>query len=217
MISKVDLDDDDLRAHPDRYPGTPVPADGVLDGAAFVPMTADGVFAEFPGRHAVLAVGSNACAAVIRRKLSGVGTPVGFVRCVVDGVAAGFSAHRSVAGFVPAAPFADPAVRAEVVVNLVDDEQLACLDATEPNYVRDSVELSLGSRTTRVHRYRSRWGVIAAPGQRPIPLCDQPALEGLLRGHVTGEPLSAALATEGWARSDGLGGADLEVRAHPAE
>ncbi|WP_431042143.1 hypothetical protein ACQUSR_09630 [Streptomyces sp. P1-3] len=90
-------------------------------------------------RHPVIAVGSNASPAQLRRKLTrrGVGMTLPMARVTVHGIGIGVSAHIGTAGYVAAAPYADPLARTEVVVGWYDDEQLRVVDDTEhPNYRR---------------------------------------------------------------------------------
>lgn len=76
---------------------------------------------------------------------------------------------------------------------LLDPDQLACLDATEPNYVRrrvsaTSVLLTLdgGEQPEGFCVYESRWGVLAAPGAPPLELRSQRDLFALLRSRLPG-------------------------------
>jgi hypothetical protein len=87
-------------------------------------------------------------------------------------VRVGHSAHVSAGGYVPAAPYVGDG-HTDAVVGWFDDEQLALVDATEPNYHR----LALDPAT---QLYVSRWGVVAVDG-RPLPLTDQATLLARLR------------------------------------
>ncbi len=115
-----------------RLAGTTRTVDGALRAAGV-----DGV----RDRRLVVAVGSNACPAVVARKLTGghVDPTVPFLRATVTGMAVGHSAHVSVAGYVAATAFRRPGARTAVFASLLDRDQLACLDATEPNYTRRAV------------------------------------------------------------------------------
>lgn len=127
----------------------------------------------------VLAVGSNAAAAVLRRKLAGLlHPPVPVCLAVVARMGIGHSAHVSAGGYVAAAPFRDDGATSPVVLCWLDRAQLAALDATEPNYARMTLPAALGCRTADGHRvpgaqvYDSRHGVLAEAGS-PLPLTSQ--------------------------------------------
>lgn len=129
--------------------------------------------ADLRGRTPVAAVGSNAAPAILARKLAAlVSGWVAMEPRALPGVRIGHSAHVSLHGYVPAAPYVGPGA-ARTVVGWFDDEQLALLDATEPNYVR--LRLDAG-----VDVYASRWGVVAVDGV-PVPLTGQAQLLELLR------------------------------------
>ncbi|GGL41329.1 hypothetical protein H9L10_08335 [Phycicoccus endophyticus] len=124
-------------------------------------------------RTPVLAVGSNAAVAVLRHKLTGrgVGCVVPLLTGVVRHLGVGHTAYVSRGGYLPAAPVHRARARTPVVLQLLDDDQLAAVDATEPGYVR--VELSAtdyplllggGLRPTRYHVYAARAGVLGLPG-----------------------------------------------------
>lgn len=223
MHYDVAVTDDNLSAHPEQYPGRAVPGPGLLRDGRFVAM-ADlgdlkaglraGGLADLSGRTAVLAIGSNACAAVVLRKLESVGVDasVPFISGRAPGIAVGHSAHRSVAGFIPAAPHLRPGALNMFIVNMFGDEQLAAIDGTEPNYRRITVDCALPDRRT-AELYVSRWGVIAPPGRAVLPLMAQQDLFGRLTQECQGfqEIMEASgrtaglLAEQGWARDAGLG------------
>jgi hypothetical protein len=192
----VSGDADDLSASPWAYPGTAPGCSGVLDGGRFTPRPASDLLAYCAAerRTAVVAVGSNASPAVIQRKLSRqqVGGAVPLVPATLTGCAVGHSAHVSVPGFVPAAPYLRSPARTAVYVTMLDDTQLWCLDRTEPNYVRRTLQpgrchldLEDGSRPESFGLYDSRWGVLARPTAEPsgspLPLRSQAELHALLR------------------------------------
>ncbi len=123
-------------------------------------------------RTPLLAVGSNAAASVVRHKLArrGVGIVVPLLTGVVRHLAVGHTAYVSRGGYVPAAPVHRSRARTPVVLQLLDDDQLAAIDATEPGY--DRVELSStryplllsgGLRPTRFHVYEASGGVLNLP------------------------------------------------------
>lgn len=74
------------------------------------------------------------------------------------GVLVGHSAHVSVGGYIPAAPYAG-AGSTQVMLGWFEPAQLALLDATEPNYERRHLDAG-------VDVYVSRWGVIAVGASR---------------------------------------------------
>lgn len=224
MPYDVALTDDNLSARPDEYPGRPVPGPGLLhDGRFFTAADIGDLDAglrvrglpDQAERTAVVAIGSNACAAVVRRKLESVGlnSSVPFCTGVVAGISVGHSAHRSVSGFVPAAPYITAATRNTFFINMFTGEQLRAIDVTEPNYRRITVTGELpGSGTAEL--YVSRWGVIAPPGAPALPLMPQPELftrltedcpgsrEALAAGAT--QSLADLFIDQGWVRDPGL-------------
>ncbi|HEY9290736.1 MAG TPA: hypothetical protein VIP98_05595 [Microlunatus sp.] len=163
----------DFGPAPWSYPGTPIDRSDPIDR---LPQR---------GRSLVVAVGSNASRAVLERKFgrAGVPTTVPLVRARVTGIRQGHSAHVSVPGYVPAAPIADPTATSNLVASFLDQDQLAALDETEPNYHRlelDAeqfpIELDHGLRPGSYFVYWSRHGVLATPGQRPLSLGGQEQL-----------------------------------------
>lgn len=131
-------------------------------------------------RTLVLAVGSNQTPRTIARKYRRSGRDVPattpFVRCTVHGLAVGHVAHIAAPGYVPAAPHRADGERMELVATWFDDEQLAVVDATEPNYHRLRLQaedfplaLATGARPAHFDVYASRWGVLT-DRERPIPL-----------------------------------------------
>ncbi len=123
-------------------------------------------------RTPLLAVGSNAAASVVRHKMNraGVSAVVPLLTGVVRHLAIGHTAYVSRGGYVPAAPVHSNRARTPVVLQLVDDDQLAAIDATEGGY--DRVELrssryplvvSGGIRPSRYHVYVAREGVLGLP------------------------------------------------------
>jgi hypothetical protein len=129
--------------------------------------------ADLRGRTPVAAIGSNAAPAVVARKLAALGSGwVAMEPRALSGVRVGHSAHVSVQGYVPAAPYV-AAGTVRTVVGWFDDDQLALLDATEPNYLRRRLDAG-------VDVYASRWGVVAVDGV-PVPLTGQTELLRLLR------------------------------------
>jgi hypothetical protein len=89
-------------------------------------------------RTPVAAVGSNASPDVVRAKLlaAGLAPAVPLICGLLHDLRVSLSAHVSRPGFIPAAPARVAGDVAEVVVGWFDAEQLARLDATEPNYDR---------------------------------------------------------------------------------
>jgi hypothetical protein len=188
--------------HAWEYPGAPVAEDGVLVDGRWRARAVDPA-RDTDGRTPLLAVGSNACAAVLARKLATVpgSLPVRVVRA--DGLGVGHSAHVSRRGYVPAAPFPSPGSTV-VRVLLVDSDQLAAVDATEPTY--DRVAASALGVTVPEHPeadvYVSRAGVLAPPTAPPLPLRSQAELVTHLRDQVPGlAGLVPPLDPAGWTRA----------------
>jgi hypothetical protein len=219
---------DDLTAGPWAYPGTAAECSGVLEGGRFTQRPVSDLLtaAASEARTAVVAVGSNASPAVMHRKLSrnGVGGAVPLVAGTLTGCAVGHSAHVSVPGFVPAAPYLRGDARTPVHVTLLDEAQLRCVDRTEPSYVRRSLspgrcllELEDGSRAESFDLYDSRWGVLAQPVAQPggsvVPFGSQQALHTLLR--TTWAPYAELLGDPG--EDTGLVAVQAVMRALAAD
>jgi hypothetical protein len=200
-MTRTGLDDQATNGDPlppALYPWRATEQPGILADGRFLPTDElDRVLAGFDAapmadRHRVLSVGSNASPEVMSRKMAraGLTTPLAMTTTRHEGIAVGHSAHVSLPGYIAAAPYrCARCVRRFVALHL-DDDQLAALDATEPNYIR--VE----------HRgawiYASQWQVLAVHGL-PVTLRTQ-------------EDLHAALheADPRWhERFDGVSGADV--------
>jgi len=188
--------DDDPLVSPARYPGPPAPGSGMLVEGRFerlAPADLRRLTQPPYDEHVlVVAVGANASPAVLHRKLrrEGVRDRVPFLAATLSGVAVAHSAHVSVPGYVPAAPYVAAGVSTPVMASLLDTEQADCLDRTEPNYVRrtlytDAFELRLdgGGRPRDFDLYDGRWGVLAPPGGSPIALTGQVDLHSYLAAH----------------------------------
>ncbi|HET9138415.1 hypothetical protein [Actinophytocola sp.] len=179
----------DLRTEPWHYPGPFLPFSCLQVGDRLTPLeTGPDVVREL--RRAgvdpracrfVLGLGSNANPDVLRRKFErrGVSTTIPHVLGSLAGIALGYSAHVSLVGFVPASPYPEPDSRARVVVSVLTEEQLGCLDATEPNYHRiaaSSSDLRLPfamELPAEVYYYESKWGVLAGGDGSPLPFGTQ--------------------------------------------
>ncbi|MEV5707072.1 hypothetical protein [Actinoallomurus sp. NPDC052274] len=167
---------------PHVFGGPEIPLDEALR-ACGRPVMAD--------RRPVLAVGSNAAPAQIARKLAGrtrLVVPMTYAH--VSGLTAGASAHVSRPGYVPAVPVLTPGASTELVVLWLDDEQLAAVDRTEPNYhrVRPSASVTValpGLAPLGCHLYAGRHGCLTDAGGVPIRLAGQP---GLLAGLLAASP-----------------------------
>lgn len=216
-------DADDFSFAPWAYPGTASEHTGLLDGERFLaaadPAMLESLLARagaapISDRHLVLAVGSNASPAVMRRKLErgGVSTVVPFVEVAVTGIAVGHSAHVSPPGYIPATPYGDATSAVTLMATLLDDAQQERVDVTEPKYRRrlidgDSCQFSLEGLgcPDAVWLYESVCGVLTAP-DGPVPLTEQRRLIGLLRqsmdgwgdlvGEGTGEEVALRLAAD---------------------
>ena len=179
----------------------------------------------WPGRTPVVAVGSNAVPMVVHAKLAGAGVAadVPFARCDVRGLGTAHSAHVSAGGYLARTPFAAPEQLAQLVVSWFTAEQLAAVDATEPNYRR--VRLPGSCQVPRAQVYVSRWGVLA-PGGTPLapvsqaevhrvlardarlaallPLDDARATVSALRRPGTAVQVRRRFEELGWVRPTGL-------------
>ena len=169
------LDLEPAPSAPSEEPGGPV-----VDRAAIDQLLAAEGAAPLSERTLVVAVGSNQTPRTIahkyRRTASAVPVTTPFVRCTVHDLAVGHVPRAAAPGYVPAAPYRAEGERMELVATWFDAEQLAVVDATEPNYDRVSlpaaqfpVALATGEEPEHVDVYASRWGVLARDGV-PIPL-----------------------------------------------
>ena len=140
--------------------------------------------APMASRIPVLAVGSNAAPAQVRRKLATPDRPimVPITAVKVCGLSVGVSAHVSKAGYIPATPVPDPSAKSRMWVTWLTAEELAAMDKTEPNYDRMhvpstcSVELISGQAVAGCWLYVSRHGFLTEGSGKPRKLIDQPDL-----------------------------------------
>jgi hypothetical protein len=139
----------------------------------------------------VLAVGSNASPAQLRRKLANAGLPtlVPITAVRVSGLAAGVSAHVSRPGYLPATPVPVDGAVSDLWVVWLDAAALAAVDATEPNYeriqlpTRYPVRLTTGQPVMQSWVYLSRHGYLINEAGEPRRLTDQATLiSALLAG-----------------------------------
>ena len=135
-------------------------------------------------RIPVLAVGSNASPAQLRRKMTNAGLPtqVPITAVRVRGLTVGVSAHVSRPGYLPATPVPDPAAESDLWLLWLDATTLAAVDATEPNYHRVRlpatcpIQLPSGPPVTDVWVYVSRHGHLLDATALPRRLTDQSTL-----------------------------------------
>lgn len=131
--------------------------------------------ATIDARFLVVAVGSNASPAVMRRKFAKYAKPISlvlpFVRGTIQGIDVGHSAHCSAGGYIAAAPFAKPSSTTTLWASWLDLAQLEALDTTESNYVRVLVqrkdypfELENGETPESYYIYESKHGLISEEG-----------------------------------------------------
>lgn len=91
-------------------------------------------------RHPVLAVGSNASPAQLRRKFAPMSQVVPITAARVKGLIVGVSAHVARAGYIPATPVAAEPLSSDLWVTWLGDDELTAMDATEPNYQRTQLD-----------------------------------------------------------------------------
>lgn len=161
--------------HPRDYPWAVPPVTGIVrpDGVAVGPLPSADVLAE---RTPVVAVGSNASPDVLVRKLGGLlGTGLPIAPAVVEDITVGHFAQVAARGFVAAAPAFSPGARSELGIGWFDEEQLARLDETEPNYRREVLTSSCtwaGGDVIGAQVYVSDHGLLADEGE-VLPLRPQ--------------------------------------------
>lgn len=140
-------------------------------------------------RNPTLAVGSNAAPAQLESKFGlakGISDVVPLTRVTVNGVGVGHSAHISKQGYVAYTP-----VKADVEMPLfmlwLDDEQLAHIHVTEPNYVPITLTsdefpavLETGQAVDSYQLYRSKWGTLRAANGGAQPATTQEKIIQLL-------------------------------------
>jgi hypothetical protein len=159
------------------------------------------------GRIPVLAVGSNAAPAQVRRKLAtrGRATAVPITAVKVDGLSVGVSAHVSKAGYVPATPVRDPSSKNLLMwVTWLAQDQLLTMDETEPNYDRIrvprfcSIRLTSGQVVSECWLYVSRHGYLIGPSGEPRKLIDQAGLISSLLAEFPGLAELAGTSPKEW-------------------
>jgi hypothetical protein len=143
---------------------------------------------DLTARAPVLALGSNGSLPTLRAKLlvAGVSPVVPLFPALVTGLVLTHSAHVSLGGYVAATPLEHREGATRGVLAWFSPAQLAVLDASEPNYVRQSADLERyplsllgGPSPARFGVYRSIWGVLTSNG-RPLRLRTQAALHRAL-------------------------------------
>jgi hypothetical protein len=169
------------------------PLDQVLGEREAVPMAS---------RVPVLAVGSNAAPAQVRRKLA---TAVPITAVSVNGLSVGVSAHVSTPGYVPATPILDPSAQnSPLWVTWLAPGELVTMDKTEPNYDRwpvpgsCSVWLTSGQAVAGCWLYVSRHGHLIGPSGQPRKLIDQAGLISALLAECPGLAELAGTSPREW-------------------
>jgi len=146
-------------------------------------------------RRAVLAVGSNAAPAQLRRKLAGHEDVLPVIRARLQDFDVVYSAHISGYGAVPATLWQVPGATADVCVTFLTPEQEELmLDTEGGNYhystlpgVSLDLEYDLWSETGPVFAFVSKFGALSLHGgpvalgavvsmRSPLPRCSEPAL-----------------------------------------
>lgn len=154
----------------------------------------------------VLAVGSNASPAQLRRKLAHAGLPtlVPITAVRVSGLAVGVSAHVSRPGYLPATPVPDDGAVSDLWLVWLDRAALAAVDATEPNYeriplpTRYPVRLTTGQPVMRCWVYLSRHGYLINEAEEPRRLTDQATLISALLAGIPGLPALGGTSPQEW-------------------
>jgi hypothetical protein len=158
-------------------------------------------------RVPVLAVGSNAAPAQLRRKLStaGLAAAVPVTAVTVDGLSVGVSAHVSVAGYLPATPVPDPLAKSQRMwVTWLAPAELQAMDKTEPNYDRVqvprscSIWLTPGQPLPECWLYVSHHGYLTERSGEPRRLIDQSGLMTSLLAEMPALTDLAGTSPEEW-------------------
>jgi hypothetical protein len=174
--SGVLFDDTYVRLHP--VDGAP-PDEWEAAGETLATLLARAGSAPLDERHPVVAVGSNAAPGQLLRKFRdhAIRPVVPMTLADVQDVAPGVSAHVSKWGYVPAAPVETPGESSRLFVLWLDEQQLAALDLTEPNYrrrpLRHSIILESGLRRPPASVYTGRHGCLTGRDRRPRRLTPQ--------------------------------------------
>lgn len=167
--------------HPSAYPWVEPVLTGVLGQTELREGDVGaGLGPDLDGRVPVVAVGSNAAPTVLRHKLGPLlATGLPLAAALVPDLLVGHSAHVSARGYVAAAPARGTGAQ-PVTLAWFDADQLATLDATEPNYRRVRLPADMPCRLLTqtlpvrgVHIYESVHGVLGE-GERPVSLLPQP-------------------------------------------
>jgi hypothetical protein len=154
----------------------------------------------------VLAVGSNASPAQLRRKLAKAGLPtlVPITAVRVSGLAVGVSAHVSRPGYLPATPVPDDGAVSDLWLVWLDAAALAAVDATEPNYdripvpTRYPVRLTTGQPVMQCWVYLSRHGYLINEAGEPRRLTDQATLISALLAGIPGLRTLGGTSPQEW-------------------
>lgn len=155
-------------------------------------------------RHPVVAIGSNASPAQLRRKFREIHPVIPMVRARVRGIIAGLSAHVSRPGYIAATPVPESGSVSELFVTWLDGTELIRLDETEPNYhrvrlpARHPVELPGGHALDGAWMYVSRHGYLVGPVGRPRRLTGQSEVIASLLNDVPGLAEVAGSSPEEW-------------------
>ena len=174
------------------------PLDQVLLEHGAIPMA---------GRVPVLAIGSNAAPAQMRRKLAarGLAATVPIVAVTVSGLSVGVSAHVSRPGYLPATPVPDLSAKNLLMwVTWLAQDQLLIVDETEPNYDRIrvpsfcSIRLTSGRAVLGCWLYVSRHGYLIGPSGEPRKLIDQAGLISSLLTELPGLAELAGTSPQEW-------------------
>lgn len=147
-------------------------ADGARSLAALGAWPAEAAFPAGGRRTPVLAIGANAAPEALRAKLAGTDAAADAVPLLaarLAGFDVVYSAHVSPHGAISATLQRSPGTTVAVHVVYLDDRQREIVDATEPNYRRETlapVALTLGSgeELAGIEAYLSRHGCLRFEG-----------------------------------------------------
>lgn len=177
------------------YYSTPYLEDYFGDSEVFPNLTVDEVLEHhdldpISRRYLIVSVGANASPEAMLDKMSLLTkgpTVIPFTEITIENLAVGYAGYVTYRGYIPATPYHHDGAKTTLWASYLDYEQLAILDATEPNYFRLKVStrdypavMASGERIDTFYLYDSYRGVLSVDGE-VIPFDTQVALYNTFR------------------------------------